>query len=137
MQLQTTSEGEAVPKLRRTRKRHWRNKWIALTKGTSLDSKAILHTMRGPKLLSAAMPRVILKEEHLRQPRSAESEFGLKFEPPKERKELADFIGCSAAAGIFADDAEAEFFSRKWHDNRGGFGKKNAIKKYGYRFLTI
>jgi len=68
---------------RRTRKSHWRQRWITLTNGTRLDSRTILQTMRGPKLLSAAMPRVILKEEYLQRPRSPESEFGLRFVQPK------------------------------------------------------
>jgi hypothetical protein len=52
---------------RRTRKKHWRENNI----------KQLL--MRAPKLLKDAMPRVILKEKYLQQPRSAESEFGLKW----------------------------------------------------------
>lgn len=46
------------------------------------DCTNIMRTMRCPKLLSSAMPRVILKEEYLQRPRSAESEFGVRFVPP-------------------------------------------------------
>jgi hypothetical protein len=85
MQLQTTAQGEAAPKRRRTRKRDWRAKWIKLTNSLSLD--AIKQTMRCPKLLSAAKPRVILKEKYLQKPRSPESEFGLRFVLPKKELE--------------------------------------------------
>ena len=64
------------PRKRRTQR--WRRWWIALTKGDTLDTRAIKQTMRCPKLLAASMPRVILQEEFLQRPRSAESEFGLK-----------------------------------------------------------
>ncbi len=69
------------PRKRRTQR--WRRWWIALTKGDTLDTRAIKQTMRCPKLLAASMPRVILQEEFLQRPRSAESEFGLRFQPPQ------------------------------------------------------
>ena len=34
---------------RRTRKSHWRQRWITLSKGARLDRRAILQTMRGPE----------------------------------------------------------------------------------------
>jgi hypothetical protein len=98
---------------RRTRKSYWRKLWIALTDGATLEARAIKQTMRCPKLLSASMPRVILKEEFLQRPRSPESEFPMWFKPPAERVALANFIGAATAAGIDADAAEAEFFRLK------------------------
>lgn len=110
MQPETNHQGEAVPKRkgRRLRKREWREK--------CLMSQAIKRTMRCPKLLSAAMPRVILKEEFLQRPRSPESEFGLKFVPPSLRVEMENFIGAAAAAGIDARVAEKEFIRLKKAD---------------------
>jgi hypothetical protein len=83
--LQTITDGEAVSKPRRRRKSYWRKRWITLTKGTTLDNRAIKQTMRCPKLLSGSMPRVILKEDYLQRPRSAESDFGLRFVQPEKK----------------------------------------------------
>jgi hypothetical protein len=52
---------------------------------TRRDRAAIKRTMHCPKLLSSSMPRVILKDKYLQRPRSAESEFGLKWQPPKKK----------------------------------------------------
>lgn len=84
--LQQITEGEAAPKRkgRRMRKREWREKWLVMSEGSTLSDRAIKQIMRGPKLLSTAMPRVILKEQYLQRPRSAESEFGLKWRGPKK-----------------------------------------------------
>jgi hypothetical protein len=131
-------EGRSVPK-RKVKRNRIRSKmrrqaaWLRLHAAeiaANRDRASIRQTMRCPKLLSGAMPRVVLKEKYLQRPRSPESEFGLTFKPPSQRKELAEFIGCSAAAGIVADVAEAEFFRTKRRDSLGGFGKKNAIKRY-------
>jgi hypothetical protein len=80
MNLQINAEGEAVPKRkgRRMRKREWRKKWLVLSQGATLEARAIEQTMRGPKLLAHAMPRVIPK--NMQPPRSAESECGLKWQ---------------------------------------------------------
>jgi hypothetical protein len=109
MQLQTNDVGEAVSKPRRRRKSYWRQRWIALSNGATLDSKTIKSTMRGPKLLSTAMPRVILKEEYLQRPRSADSDFGMRFEQPALRVELANFVGEATARGEDAEVSEKEF----------------------------
>lgn len=132
-QFEFDAEGvfdQPIRPVRIRKRKQRRKKWISMTEGSTLERRAIRQTMRCPKLLSGAMPRVILKEKYLQRPRSPESEFGLTFKPPSQRKELAEFIGCSAAAGIVADVAEAEFFRTKRRDSLGGFGKKNAIKRY-------
>lgn len=41
MQLQTNTQGEAMPKLRRTRKSDWRKHWFVLTQGATLEARAI------------------------------------------------------------------------------------------------
>jgi hypothetical protein len=61
---------------RRTRKSDWRKHWIVLTAGATLEARAIKQTMRSPKLLAHAMPRVIPK--NMQPPRPAESECGLR-----------------------------------------------------------
>jgi hypothetical protein len=81
MQLQTISpEGEASPARRRTRKSHWRRLWITMTNGATLDRRAI--GLRRPKLIAttAYSPAGKLANKFTQRPRSAESEFGLKFE---------------------------------------------------------
>jgi hypothetical protein len=93
MQLQTNNQGEALPKRkgRRMRKHEWREKWIVMTEGATLTDRTIKQLMRGPKLLSNAMPRVMSKNP--KPPRSADSEFGLKridraghgVRPPKDK----------------------------------------------------
>jgi hypothetical protein len=82
-----------------------------MREGAQHEERAIRQTMRGPKLLSSSQPRVIPKQP-VRQ-RSPESEFGLVWEPPTERKELADFVGWNTAKGRDAASAEAEFFRMK------------------------
>jgi hypothetical protein len=117
MQLQTNVQGEAAPKRkgRRMRKREWREKWFAMTEGATLEARAIKQTMRGPKLLANAMPRVMPDVEKLREagvtvgPPSSWT----KFAPPAERVELTDFVGSCCAAGMTADEAEALFFRMK------------------------
>ena len=73
MQTQFDFDAEGVVEKplrpRRKRKRDWRKQ---------LKAGAIKQLI--PKLLSNAMPRVILKEDYLQRPRSAESEFGLKWQ---------------------------------------------------------
>lgn len=112
MQLQTNAEGEAAPKRRRSRKSDWRREWIKLTNGTTLENRAIKQTMRGPKLLSSSMPRVIPNVEALRAqgivvgPPSSWT----KFEPPALFVEKADFVGLATTRGIDARVAEKEFY---------------------------
>ena len=102
---------QAVKPLRpkRTRKSHWRRWWIALTNGNTLDSRSI--GLRRAKLISTAYkPAGKLADEFLQRPRSPESEFGLRFEPPALRVELENFIGWMTAKGFDAREAEKEFF---------------------------
>jgi len=82
-----------------------------MAEGAKREERAIRLTMRGPKLLSSSQPRVIPMQP-VRQC-SAKSEFGLRWEPPTERKELADFVGWNTAKGRDAGSAEAEFFLTK------------------------
>jgi hypothetical protein len=84
MQLQTTTDGEAVPKRSRTRKRHWREKWLVMSEGSTIEARGIKQLTRGLKLRTASyVPRVIPK--NLQRPRSAESEFGLKWQGPRKK----------------------------------------------------
>lgn len=124
-------EARSVHKRKLTRKRIERaaRKLVRAAEiAANRDRVQILRTMRCPKLLSAAMPRVILKEDYLQRPRSPESEFGLRFAGPRLQRQLADFVGRSAAAGIDADVAQSEFFRTMRRD--GGFGKKNAETRW-------
>ena len=79
-QFDFDAEGVFEKPLRPRRKRKGREKWIALKL-----ARAIRQTMHAPKLLKDAMPRVILKEKYLQQPRSPESEFGLKWQGPRKK----------------------------------------------------
>lgn len=95
--------------LRRTRKSDWRKKWLVMADGATQEFKQLT---RGLKMRTQSyVPRVFVKNPQ--RPRSAESEFGLKFVPPSLRKELADFVGWNTAAGRNADEAEAAFFRRE------------------------
>jgi hypothetical protein len=80
-----------------------------MVEGVKREERAIRQTMRGPKLLSSSQPRVIPKQPA----RPPSSEFGLRWESPTERKELADFVGWNTAAGRDAASAEAEFVRMK------------------------
>jgi hypothetical protein len=80
--------GEAVPKQHKLSRVHRRIKKEFLFIQRNDDTagpRTIKQLMRAPKLLKNAMPRVILKDKYLQRPRSAESEFGLKFVSPKKK----------------------------------------------------
>jgi hypothetical protein len=47
MQLQTNAEALSTPKRRRTRKRHWRERWLVLSDGAKLEAREIRRG--GPK----------------------------------------------------------------------------------------
>ena len=74
--LQTTNGGEAVSKRLRTRKSHWRRELKQLTRGLKMRT-------------ACYVPHVIPK--NLQRPRSAESEFGLKWQRPA-KKEVTDLF---------------------------------------------
>ena len=46
MQLQTSDDSEALPRRRRTRKSHWRQRWITMTAAAKLDAQRISEVMR-------------------------------------------------------------------------------------------
>lgn len=107
MILQKHADGEAASKRRRTTRKHW----IVLTEGQKIEARAIKQTMRGPKLLSNAMPRVILKEDYLQRPRSAESEIDLKFVSSRTMRIealRADIYGQARAGGMDIAAAESK-----------------------------
>lgn len=75
-------DGEAAPRRNRRPRKRVRTNKHATEIAANRDRASITQLMRCPKLLSASMPRVILKDKYLQRPRSQESEFGLKFIRP-------------------------------------------------------
>ena len=88
---------------KRTRKSDWRAYWIVLTHGATLDARPILtekHLLSTQAIFEARrtlklrttcfIPRECVKNPQ--RPRSAESEFGLKWQgPEKNRKSSARY----------------------------------------------
>lgn len=109
--LQTNCDAEGVSKRKRTRKRHWREYWFTLTKGAKIDARAIRQLMRGPKLLTNAMPRVMPDLDALCEAGVTVGESSwTKWEPSALSVEKAHFIGEKTASGMSADDAEDLFY---------------------------